>query len=158
MHRLPESNTADHHQLASRFGTGSGWIRCPAAVAVAGGRGNDDLVRPAVEAAVNDFDVPSRHFADEVAAGAGASSVDVGGQSAVGVTSARSAPTRQPAVPPSRTSASPDGQSGQSDGRQGPVCSPPRWRRVQPAPDPDAPRPGPLTAARVRELEVLAWR
>jgi hypothetical protein len=52
---------------------------------VAGGCGDDDLVRQDGEAAVDNFEVPSRHFTDEVAAAAGTSSVDVGGQSAVGV-------------------------------------------------------------------------
>jgi hypothetical protein len=52
---------------------------------VAGGCGDDDLVRQRGEAAVDGFEVPSGHFMDEVAAGAGTSSVEVGGQSAVGV-------------------------------------------------------------------------
>jgi hypothetical protein len=42
-------------------------------------------VRSAVEAAVDEGDVPSGHFADLVAAFAGAASICEGGESAVGV-------------------------------------------------------------------------
>ena len=54
---------------------------------MAGGCGDDDLVWPAVEAAIYELDVPAGHFADQVASGAGAASVAVAGGSTVGVAS-----------------------------------------------------------------------
>ena len=42
---------------------------------MAGGCADDDLVRSGVEAAVDEFDVPARHFADQVAAGACAAAI-----------------------------------------------------------------------------------
>ena len=52
---------------------------------MAGGCGDDDFVWSAVEAAVDDFDMPAGHFSDLVAAFALAAAIDVGGGSAVGV-------------------------------------------------------------------------
>ena len=52
---------------------------------MAGGCSDDDLVRPAVEAAVDEVDVPSGHFPNLVAAFAGAASIGECGESAVGV-------------------------------------------------------------------------
>jgi hypothetical protein len=52
---------------------------------VAGGCANDDLVRPAVEATVDELDTPAGHFADEVAAGAFAESILKCGGSAIAV-------------------------------------------------------------------------
>jgi hypothetical protein len=52
---------------------------------VAGGCGDDDLVRPDAESAVHQLEVPAGHFADEVAAFAGAAAVLPDGGSAVGV-------------------------------------------------------------------------
>jgi hypothetical protein len=52
---------------------------------VAGGCGDDDLVRRAMEAAIDETDVPARHFADEVASGTRAASVSKAGGSAVAV-------------------------------------------------------------------------
>ena len=52
---------------------------------MAGGCGDDDLVRSGVEAAVDEFDAPAGHFADEVAAGAGAAAIVKRGRSAVAV-------------------------------------------------------------------------
>jgi len=54
---------------------------------VAGGCGDDDFVWSAVEAAVDEGEVPAGHFANLVASFALAASVDVGGESAVGVSS-----------------------------------------------------------------------
>lgn len=42
---------------------------------MAGGCGDDDLVRSGVEAAVGEFDAPNRHFVDQVAAGACAAAI-----------------------------------------------------------------------------------
>ena len=47
--------------------------------------GDDDLVRPALEAAVDEGEVPSGHFANLVAAFACAASIGECGESAVGV-------------------------------------------------------------------------
>jgi hypothetical protein len=53
---------------------------------VAGGcSDDDDLVWSAVEAAIDELDLPAGHFAGLVAAGADAASVAVAGGSAVGV-------------------------------------------------------------------------
>jgi hypothetical protein len=52
---------------------------------VAGGCGDDDLVRRTTEAAVDDFDVPARHLAREVAARAFATSIGECSLSAVAV-------------------------------------------------------------------------
>jgi hypothetical protein len=54
---------------------------------VAGGCGDDDLVRSGVESAVDEFDPPAGHFADVVAAFAHAPPVGVGGGPAVAVAS-----------------------------------------------------------------------
>ena len=50
-----------------------------------GGCANDDLVRPAVEATVDELDTPAGHFADEIAAGAFAASILKCGGSAIAV-------------------------------------------------------------------------
>src|SRR5688500_10099750 len=63
----------------------SWWVGCAAEVVVAGGCGDDDLVRPGVEAAVDEFDVPAGHFADQVAALAFAASILQCGCSVVAV-------------------------------------------------------------------------
>ena len=52
---------------------------------VAGGCGDDDLVWPAEEAAVDDFDVPAGHLADQVAALALAASIGECGEAALAV-------------------------------------------------------------------------
>jgi hypothetical protein len=65
----------------------SWWIGCVAEVVMAGGCGDDDLVRITVEAAIDHFEAPARHFSDEVAALAGAATVDVIRGSAVGMAS-----------------------------------------------------------------------
>ena len=61
--------------------------RVLAEVVVAGGCGDDDLVRAAGEAAVDDVDVPAGHFADDVAAGAFAASIAERGGSVVAAAS-----------------------------------------------------------------------
>ena len=53
----------------------SWWVGCAAEVVVAGGCADDDLAWSGVEAAVDEFDVPARHFADQVAAGACAAAI-----------------------------------------------------------------------------------
>ncbi len=52
---------------------------------MAGGCGDDDFVWSAVEAAVDEFEVPAGHFADLVAAFALAAAIGEGGESTVGV-------------------------------------------------------------------------
>jgi hypothetical protein len=85
MYHVSESDPADHRRAPGPVGTDSWWSGCTAAIAVAGGCGDDDLVRQDGEAAVDDFELPSRHLTDEVAAFAGAASICECGQSAVGV-------------------------------------------------------------------------
>ena len=65
----------------------SWWVGCAAEVVVAGGCGDDDFVWSAVEAAVDEGEVPAGHFSNLVAAFALTASIGEGGESAVGVSS-----------------------------------------------------------------------
>src|SRR4029453_1456452 len=87
MYHLSESDPADHRRAARPVGTHSWRSGRTAAIAVAGRCGDDDLVRQDGEATVDGFEVPSRRFANLVAAFALAASMRECGETVIDVSS-----------------------------------------------------------------------